>query len=437
MLSLTTYRSKRRIIQVVSTIVIILLPFLSVLRLDIPTLRIYFLNSVLWIDEFYLLFLVIMLILWIIIIFSMLYGRVWCGWMCPQTVLNELERWFEKWIKRRLRIPTKGGSWFQRAVTYFILTISIGLVSLSIGFNLVAYFADPYRMLFEIARGTLGTVEAGFIIGVAILVWIDIIFWREKFCIKACPYGMMQIAITDLHTQIVRYQTERNDECINCKACIRDCMMKIDIRTSPYQTECIHCGDCVDSCVRILSRLNKPTLIAFSWGEKNKQNRWYEKLGFVDAKRWIVLCLTVVYAVGLMTVIELRQPVSITASGDRFTLYRIGSEDRIYNDYAVKISNRCLDEAVFNLAVTSEDVQTNDFKLHTIENPLSLKSNQAQTLKISISTDGRNLHPGPNRLYLTATNLIDKKVKTETEIVFFMPESNSNFMNTKSSLNKN
>jgi hypothetical protein len=133
----------------------------------------------------------------------------------------------------------------------------------------------------------------------------------------------------------------------------------------------------------------------------------------------------------------LRQPVSITASGGRLTLYRIGSEDRIYNDYAVKISNRCLDEVVFNLAVTSEDVQANDFKLHTEENPLLLKSNQAQTLKISISTDGKNLHPGPNRLYLTATNLIDKKVRTETEIVFFMPESNPNVNNTQSSLNKN
>lgn len=367
----------------------------------------------------------------------MLYGRVWCGWMCPQIVLNELERWFEKWIKRRLRVPIKGGSWFQRVVAYFVITIGIGLVSLFIGFNLVAYFVDPYRMLSEIVEGTLGASETGFVIGVAILVWIDIIFWREKFCIKACPYGMMQMAVTDSHTQIVRYQTERNDECIDCKACVRDCMMGIDIRTSPYQTECIHCGDCVDSCTTILARLNTSPLITFSWGEQNKQSQWFEKLGFVDAKRWIVLCLTAVYAIGLITVIELRQPISLTASGDRLTLYRIGSGDLIYNDYTVKISNRSLDEPVFNLAVTSENVKTDDLTLHANENPLTLKSLQVRTLKISISTNGGNLHPGPNRLELTATNLINEKVKTKTEIVFFMPESDSLAIHSISNLNKN
>ncbi len=421
-----TYKSKRRLIQFLSTILIFILPFFNILRLDIPTLRFYFFNSVLWVDEFYLLFLVIMLIVFVIVIFSMLYGRVWCGWMCPQTVLNELANWFEKKTQRWFKVPKTGGSISKRISAVLLLAFGVALVSLLIGFNLVAYFVDPYGMISDIAHGTLGTVTTGILLGIAILIFVDVMFWREKFCTKACPYAMLQMVITDSKTQIVRYQIERDEECIECKACVRDCMMGIDIRTSPYQTECIHCGDCVDSCSTILSRLKTPTptLINFSWGESKKRNTWYEKLGLIDAKRWIVAGFVVAYIVVLILVIQLRQPLSLTASGDRSTLYRQSENGNIINDYVVKISNRSMADGLFRIECGEDHATPHNCSLDIQENPVELKSREVKTIKMSISTDGTNLKPGPNKFELEAVNTSDENIKTKTEVVFFMPEQN-------------
>ena len=412
--------------QTISTILIVVLPFFNIMRLDVPTLRFYFFNSVLWVDEFYLLFLVTMLILWVVVIFAMLYGRVWCGWMCPQTVVDELYYWFQKKANRWLKVPKSGGKQWRRVAAYSIVAFAAAIISLIIGFNLVAYFVDPYRMIQEAAAFSLGTITTGIIVGIAIFMFVDVMFWREKFCTKTCPYGMLQAVFTDSKTQIVRYQTERNTECIECKACVRDCMMGIDIRTSPYQTECIHCGDCVDSCTTILSRLKKPlpTLISFSWGEKEAPKvTWYQKLGFVDAKRWAILGLTAAYAVVLVTVIQLRQPLSLTAAGDRSTLYHVADDGRIYNEYALKISNRSMNDGRFTVECAGHLHQGSDCTIALTENPIFLQSREVKSLRMSIYTNGKQFRPGPNLIELTAVNKANNNVHATTEIVFFMPEA--------------
>ena len=426
MASLTTYRAKRKLTLTISTIAIIVLPFLNVLRLDIPTLRFYFLNTVLWVDEFYLLFLVMMLVLSIIVFFSMVYGRAWCGWMCPQTTLNEIIHWLEKTVRRRLRVPKKFRRLTWRLIaTHSIIALAAFGLSLIVGFNLVAYFVDPYRMLSEMASLQLGPVTGGFIIGLAVLVFIDVMFWRERFCTKVCSYGMMQFLVTDASSQIVRYQTERDHECIDCKACVRDCMMGIDIRTSPYQMECIHCGDCVDSCTDILSQLGAPTLISFNWGEKESGEKWYEKIGLIDGKRRFILGIIVAFGVVLAAVSHNRQPVALSAFGDRSTLYRQEEDGCIFNDYSLRISNRSLEDRTFLLECSSADPTGDRFQLHLHENPIALKSREAQTLEMSICTKGKNLRPGPNRLLLSVTDSQDSGVRTVTEIVFFMPENSA------------
>jgi cytochrome c oxidase accessory protein FixG len=422
---LETYKAKRRLVQAASTLVIIGLPFLNILRLDVPTLRFYFFTTALWVDEFYLLFLVLMLLLWVIVIVSMLYGRVWCGWMCPQTVLNEMHRWFAGRMRKAFRVPKAGGPLWRRAAAHAAVGAAAAVVSLLIGFNLVAYFVDPYRMLAEIASFSLGPVTTGILLGIAALMLADVLFWREKFCTKACPYGMFQFVITDSKTQIVRYHAERDAECISCNACVRDCIMGIDIRTSPYQTECIHCGDCVDSCTAILARLKQPlpTLITFSWGEKEApKTAWYQKLGFVDAKRWAILGLTAVYAVVLAAVIGRHQPLSLSAQGDRSTLYHVAGDGRIYNEYAVRISNRSMNDGWFRIACGGDRPPGAACSVALPENPLFLRAREVKTLTMSIYTSGGGLKPGPNRVELTAVNTGDETVHTQSEIVFFMPE---------------
>jgi cytochrome c oxidase accessory protein FixG len=425
MIDLSTYRSKRRLIQALSTIFVVVLPLLNILRFDIPTLRFYFFTTALWIDEFYVVFLVSMLFLWIIVIFAMLYGRVWCGWMCPQTVFNEMYTWFRGLSRKWFRLPKNGGPLGRRIAADALLVAGAAAVSLFVAFNLVAYFVDPFRMAGELVSGTLGPVTSGVILSIAAVMFADIMMWREKFCTRACPYAMMQVVFTDRNTQVVRYQTERDAECIDCKACVRDCMMGIDIRTSPYQTECIHCGDCVDSCEAILGRLKTPlpTLISFAWGERQlARTAWYQKIGLIDPKRWIVVGITAMYALVIVAVINNRQPLSITASGDRSTLYYTMPDGTIQNRYAMRISNRGINDGLFAVTCSHQHAPGEHCGLALPENPVFLKSREVKDFQMSISTDGHDLHPGPNRLELQAVNTADPALKASTEIVFFMPE---------------
>jgi cytochrome c oxidase accessory protein FixG len=418
----STYGARCRLIQAITTVIILALPFLNVLRLDIPTLRFYFLSSVLWVDEFYLLFLVLMLLLWMVVIFSMIYGRVWCGWACPQMVLCQLVRWLEKQTGRLIGYGPKKSGIGRRILLRTLVAVAVAAVSLAVGFNLVSYFVDPYRMLAGIADGTLAPLVGRFIVGIAIIVFVDVVFWRETFCRRACPYGMMQVLLIDSKTQIMRYDKSRADDCIGCNACVKGCVMGIDIRTSPYQTECVYCGDCVDACNSILRKQDKPGLISFSWGEKNTRERWYEKLGLVDTKRWIVLGLTLVYSVGLVALVHARQPLSVTASGDRSTLFREAEDGRIYNDYSVRLENRSLEDGCFSLECALPGGGNADLVIHVDGNPFSLASREARTLRLSVSSGGESFHPGPNRIFLRMTSTENAAAGTETEIVFFMPD---------------
>ncbi len=418
--SLSTYHRKRRLVEALSTAAVVVMPFLNIFRLDIPTLRFYFFNKVLWIDEFYLLFLAMMLILWVIVMFSMLYGRIWCGWMCPQTVVSELVRWWEVKTRRLFRVPRSGGALWRRAGATALVAAGAAAVSLFIGFNLVAYFVDPVSMIRGIAAGTLGGVTGSIVAGIGALVFVDAMFWREKFCAKACPYGMMQMLVTDGKTQIVRYKTEKDGECIECKACLRVCSMGIDIRESPYQSECIQCGECVDACAQILARVKRPTLIKFSWGTHETAGGFAARLGLVDAKRWIMLGLTLAYTVVLLVLVDIRQPLSLSVSGDRSTLFRKGEDGRIYNDYTMNVSNRSMTDGSFSLECLQGPAA--ECTIHLGENPLPLKSREVRTIRFSISTAGEHFHPGPNRLLLKAMSVADTTVSANTEAVFFMPE---------------
>jgi hypothetical protein len=126
-----------------------------------------------------------MLGLWIFFFFSMIYGRLWCGWACPQTVLSELYGWFKEKIWKALNIKKNDKSLDASVILgYGLMAVIMGAISLIVGFNLVAYFVDPYRMLSEIASFSLNPVITGIILAIAFLVFVDTLFWREMFCLE-------------------------------------------------------------------------------------------------------------------------------------------------------------------------------------------------------------------------------------------------------------
>lgn len=222
-----------------------------------------------------LIFLLVASALFLIGFITSLYGRIWCGWACPQTVfIQNLFMKIETFIEgkaRKRREEDKGPMTWKRFSKRSLKWIVFFLVSSHIAHTFIGYFVGPKELLFMTLRAP--SENWGFFIAINTLTAIfllDFGWFREQFCIIACPYGRMQAVMMDENSLVVAYDTNRGEprrnggDCINCYNCVKVCPTGIDIRRGA-QMECIACTHCIDACDDIMIKIKKPTgLIRYS-----------------------------------------------------------------------------------------------------------------------------------------------------------------------------
>ncbi len=314
----------RKRVHLFCTAVFLALPFLNVARFDIPRQRFYFFGYDLWINEFAIVFFALMFLMFLVVAMSVFYGRVYCGYLCPQMIFSEasgsLEATLRRWAVKR---------GYPKAVAGALFYAAVALSSVALGFAFIAYFVAP-RDAFSGAASVSWAV-------VAVLTFLDFTLVRQRFCTTVCPYGYLQGLIGDGKTLLVHYRDE-DRACIDCMKCVRVCPMDIDIRKSPFQIECIHCAECIDACGGIMARLKKPNLIHYAWGERGplaaaSRQPW-------DARRFVILGILLCYAGGLFAALSTRKPVLAQVTADRSVMYRVGADGRIYNRFRYTLANR-------------------------------------------------------------------------------------------------
>lgn len=262
--------------------------------------------------------------------------------------------------------------------------------------TLVSYFTGP-QMAFA-----PGDYEPATLVMVALLTglaWFDGAYWREQFCVIACPYARFQSVMVDAQSLQVGYDLGRGEprgkgthalhktlgDCIDCGLCQRVCPKGIDIRDGINQQECISCAKCVDACAGVMKSLGRsPGLIRYdtearlSEKVKNKKPRWVSLLRprvFVYVFLWLGL-----FGFGLAEFVN-REPFHtrlITLPGAPLVV----TESGIKNHFAVKIANQTAQPASFRLAVESP------VSVH-LESPGELRDVPAgdeRTLPVLIST---------------------------------------------------
>jgi cytochrome c oxidase accessory protein FixG len=350
------YHRVRKTVQTICVLIFILLPLFDIMRVDIPRQRFYFFGVELWISEFAILFLT-MMFLWILIAaMAMIYGRFWCGYLCPQMIFSEAANSIEKWITRRVNRTFPKSSdksrWWITKVAVYILGIP---PSTFVAFVFVAYFVLPIDLFHRLMSFDIRTAAG--IIGAAVtaIAFFDFAFLRQRFCTAICPYGYLQSMLADKHTLLVHFH-DPNHMCINCAKCVRECPMGIDIRKSSHQLECTHCAECVDACSNILGKINRQTVIQYGWGDDAsnfvEEHSWYRRIGLRDGKRIVILVLLLVYATGLFITIGLRKPVLVRIFPNRSELYTVAADGQIHNHFRLLASNRGPTPATVTLSVS-------------------------------------------------------------------------------------
>ncbi len=287
-----------------------------------------------------------------VFLFSALFGRVWCGWGCPQTVYMEfvfrpIERLLEGGRSGSLMMDKTRGAMNPRRILKYIIYIPI---CLGLGHTFLAYFVGT-DTLAEWVRLSPTEHPTPFIVMAVttLLIFIDFGWFREQTCLIACPYGRWQSALIDRRSMIVAYDAVRGEprrsptvkgddagDCVSCNACVFTCPTGIDIRNG-LQMECVHCTQCIDACDHVMVALHKPKgLIRYASQEE-----------LAGHSSGLLRPRVVIYSVALLVIlVTLGITLSTRAAAEVIVLrsssepYQVEADGRIANQLRIKIVNR-------------------------------------------------------------------------------------------------
>jgi cytochrome c oxidase accessory protein FixG len=264
------FLTRRRVVGFALVALFVLLPRLRIdghpaLLIDLVTREIHVLGALFRPSEGFVLALLGITIVTAVFLVTALFGRVWCGWGCPQTVYLELVfRPIERWLE---------GSRGQRASPWrkLVKWTLFAAVAFALSNVFLAYFVGTDRLEQWVFGSPLDhPIGFAIVIAVAVLMLADFGWFREQLCTIACPYGRLQSVLLDRQSLIIGYDTTRGEprtkpkkklpvvggDCVDCSACVNVCPTGIDIRDG-LQMECIGCAQCIDACDAVMARVGR------------------------------------------------------------------------------------------------------------------------------------------------------------------------------------
>jgi len=380
-------------------VVLFVIPWVMVsghpaLLFDLEARRLYAFGAIFTAADTILLLLMLLFLAFALFFFTSLYGRLWCGYACPQTVfldawIRPLERWIEGDRAQRRRRDEVGWTFdriWRKAAKWSVFA----LVSFVVAMAFMSFFAGAR----ELWTGRAGPVEYA-LVGIFTAGWfLDFVWFREQFCNFLCPYARFQSALTDEDTLQISYDARRGEprgdaaaraegRCTACNRCVAVCPAGIDIRDG-FQLECIACARCVDACEDVMGELGHPSLVRFSTlaadqGRRTRRLRprtvVYAGLLTGIAAAWTALLLT-------------HAPFEAGVSRAPGSLFTLDADGAVRNTYLLRITNNDPAPEPISFAVRVEGLPGAE----VVAQDVRLGSTESRTLPLVIRVrDGAGL----------------------------------------------
>jgi polyferredoxin len=267
----------RRTLQYGTLLMLAVLPFTGWLHFDRSRSQFLLLGERIGWNEYGLLALVSCFLLLLALSTAIIYGRFFCGYICPQMTLSELANRAEQ-------------RWGRMGVLGFSLVSAATL-------GVLAWLWGGRVLDFAVIAAGMGLL-------------LDLLFVRQRFCVTLCPYGALQRRLADPHTLQVIF-TDHKGQCVSCDSCARACPVGLDIRQGASQPGCSACGECMDACRRVSAPEGRTAAIYYAWGQKpigDHQEGLLARLGLRDGKRLLLLTALAASALALSVALHLRVP---------------------------------------------------------------------------------------------------------------------------------
>ncbi len=359
------------------------------------------------------------------------YGRVWCGYMCPQTVWTFIFIWFEEKIQgsrnNRMKLdkdPWSGQKVWKKGLTHFAWLAFSLLTSLIF----VGYFTPIDQLFIDFFTAQASFWSVVFVLLFMFCTYGNAGWMREIMCTHICPYARFQSAMFDKDTFTVTYDAARGEnrgprarkdteykakglgDCIDCNLCVHVCPTGIDIRNG-LQYECINCGACIDACDDTMDKMGYAKGL-ISYTTEHSLNGKTTKVVRPKLLGYFVVLLVVCAAFGWT--LWTRMPAEMDVVRDRGSLFRETDEGLIENTYTLKIINKSQQEQTFKLSFTGMD-KANWLGITEV----TIKGGDTASVPISLSADPADMAKPMTDIEFSIENAANAEVRLSQRSNFF------------------
>lgn len=430
------FRRYRTVVQAVLIVFFLVLPWLKIngrqaLLLNIPNRHFEIFGlSLRSHDAPLLLFLLLGTALGLALM-TALFGRVWCGWACPQTVFidgvfRRVERWIEGAALERMR---NDRNLLQPKVLLrkILKWVAFTVIAVLVSHSFLAYFIGAERLLMMTQKPPAENLWDFVLVFMTSGVLLFNFGWfREQFCIILCPYGRFQSILMDEHSVNVAYDVKRGEprgkpdstsgDCVDCFRCVQVCPTRIDIRRGS-QLECISCTACMDACNEVMAKTKRaPGLIRYASeaelrGGVSKTVRLRTVLNGFG--------LSLILALFILTLLrqDALQVTVLRSKGAPYELQEMTSGEKyILNQFNLEISNQSDQTPLLKVSLEGAA------ELVTAQNPITLKADEIRQIQIFIRFRSSLLKNGQGQVHLRLLNEKNQIIQ-QKEVVLVGPLS--------------